>query len=236
VIEIAWRPYQDTPATEEELRQWFAVDHPMGLGIVAGPVSGTTLDDGTQTALEFIDFDELATFEGFGELLIARGHGDLLAQLPQERTPKPGAHLGYLCSEWAGNTKLAQRKIGTKPDGGDEIVTLIETRGQGGQCVVAPTPPGIHPDHPERGYVMVHGTWAEIPVITPEAREALWECAKALNEYVPHEATHRDARGQSTHDAQSPGAQYNARVSRDEVIAILEKHGWSLINGASFLD
>jgi P4 family phage/plasmid primase-like protien len=238
VIEIAWKPYQDTPAAEDELREWFAVDHLMGLGIVAGPVSGAMLEDGTQTALEIMDFDELAIFELFRELLTARGYGHLFEQLPWEKTPKPGAHLGYLCCEWAGNTKLAQRKIGTKPDGSDEIVTLIETRGQGGQCVVAPTPPGIHPDHPERGYVMVQGSWAATPVITPKAREVLWECARALNEYVPHDASHRETRGQTTHDEQSPGAQYHAQVSRDELIALLTQHGWSVVfsrNGTDYL-
>jgi hypothetical protein len=25
--------------------------------------------------------------------------------------------------------------------------------------VVAPTPPGIHPEHPERGYVLIRGGW-----------------------------------------------------------------------------
>jgi hypothetical protein len=37
---IPWKRYQHTPATADELRHWFSGPQPLGIGIVAGPVSG----------------------------------------------------------------------------------------------------------------------------------------------------------------------------------------------------
>ena len=71
------------------------------------------------------------------------------------------------------------------PDGRGPMVTLIESRGQGGQCVVAPTPAGIYPEHPARGYTMLRGDWTRIPLITPKVRRVLWACARALDEVPP---------------------------------------------------
>jgi hypothetical protein len=208
----------------------------MGLGIAAGPVSGATLDDGVPVALEFIDIDAPDVVPGYEGLVTARGYGQLLVSLPCEDTPKGGRHYGYLCREWAGNTIFARRKIGRKADGTDDVTTLIETRGEGGQCVVAPTPPGIHPEHPERGYVMVRGSWTTIPIITPEARQALWECARALNEYVGPESIEPQRRTPREHTGDDPGDIYNQRISQPEVVAMLERHGWAKVYSRGGVD
>jgi hypothetical protein len=71
-----------------------------------------------------------------------------------------------------------------------QTVTLIESRGQGGQCVVAPTPADIHPEHPARGYTLVQGDWTRMPRITSAARRVLWACARALDEAPPRHADH----------------------------------------------
>src|SRR5262245_4285599 len=115
----------------------------MGIGIVAGPVSGVTLPDGTRAGLEFLDFDDADVHACFVARLAARGVRFLLEDLPCEETPTGGRHYGYLCVEWAASTTLARHPVGMTPDGRDQMVTVIENRGQGGQCVVAPTPPGI---------------------------------------------------------------------------------------------
>jgi Bifunctional DNA primase/polymerase, N-terminal len=187
---IQWEQYQEEPATPAEVRGWFAGPQPMGLGIVAGPVSGLTLADGTQVALEFLDVDDPEIHARFVELMAACGARSLLERLPCEATPAGGRHYGYCCVEWAASTTLARRGVGRTPDGRAKMVTLIESRGQGGQCVVAPTPPGIHPDHPARGYAMVRGDWTHVPLITPEARRLLWACARALDEAFPPHVDH----------------------------------------------
>ncbi len=177
---IPWERYQTARATPAEVWSWFA-----------GPVSGVTLADGRRAGLEFLDVDDADAHRRFVDLLAMRGALSLLKSLPCEKTPAGGRHYGYLCMEWAASTTLARRRMGTTPDGRDQTVTLIERRGQGGQCVVAPTPPGIHPDHPERGYTMVRGSWTWIPLITPEARHMLQACARALDASPPHPPVRR---------------------------------------------
>jgi Bifunctional DNA primase/polymerase, N-terminal/DeoR-like helix-turn-helix domain len=236
IIEISWKIYQKRLATPDEIRGWFDVAHPMGFGIAAGPVSGAALDDGTQAALEFLDIEEAAILAAYRELVIARGYGDLLERLPEEQTPKLGGHMGYLCSKYARSTKLAQRKIGVDDHGHDIVKTLLETRGAGAQCVVAPTPPGIHPECPERGYVMVRGSWEQIPLITPEAREALWECARALNEYVAGDRHHGQTHGQRSADEHRVGDDFNDRVSREEMVALLARYGWPCVHSRGQID
>jgi hypothetical protein len=160
----------------------------MGLGIVAGPVSGITLADGRRAGLEVLDVDDADVHARFVALLTARGVRFLLEDLPCEETPRGGRHYGYGCVEWAASTTLARRCVGAMPDGRAQIITLIESRGQGGQCVVAPTPPGIHPTYPERGYTLVQGDRTRLPLITPAARRVLWACARALDEGPPRDA------------------------------------------------
>jgi Bifunctional DNA primase/polymerase, N-terminal len=191
---IRWEQYQETRATPAEVRSWFTGRQPMGLGIIAGPVSGVTLPDGRRAGLEFLDFDDADVHARFVARLTARGVLFLLENLPCEETPRGGSHYGYLCVEWAASTTLARRPVGTTPDGRTQTVTLIESRGPGGQCVVAPTPPGIHPDHPEQGYTLVQGDWTHIPLLTPAARRVLWACARALDEVLPGHADHAGAR------------------------------------------
>src|SRR5919198_3354630 len=179
---IRWERYQHMHATPAEVQRWFTGPQPMGIGIVAGPVSGITLADGRRAGLEFLDVDDADVHARFVARLAARGVQFLLEDLPCEETPRGGRHYGYLCVEWAASTTLARRPVGTTRDGRTPMVTLIESRGQGSQCVVAPTPPGIHPDHPGRGYTLIQGDWIRIPLITPAARRVLWACARALDE------------------------------------------------------
>ena len=183
---IPWGRYQDEPATPDEVQRWFTGPQPMGLGIVAGPVSGVTLTDGTRAGLEFLDVDDAAIHDAFVARLAAQGALSLLQGLPCEATPGGGRHYGYLCVDWTASTVLAQRRVATVPWKRQTTVTLIETRGQGGLCVVAPTPQGIHPTYPERGYTMLRGSWTAMPLITPEARQFLWACARALDEGQRH--------------------------------------------------
>ena len=69
-------------------------------------------------------------------------------------------------------------------------MTLIETRGEGGQAVIAPTPPGIHPERPERGYELVRGPWLNVPIIPPDERAALQTLSRSFNEHVDPASVH----------------------------------------------
>jgi hypothetical protein len=117
-----WKTYQNRLPSELEISTWFANAHD-ALCLVCGKVSGN---------LEVIDFDHA------GELFSAwkeKIDSELYAKLVVEKTPSGGYHVAYRCEgEICGNIKLAQ---GIREEG--KLVTLIETRGEGGLFLCAPS-------------------------------------------------------------------------------------------------
>ena len=150
----SWKNWQTRLPTEVEVRAWFSNPHD-AVCVVAGAVSGN---------LECLDFDN------GGELFAAwieKVDTGLLAKLVIEQTPSGGYHVCYRCeSPVEGNLKLAR---GIR-DGKQK--TLIETRGEGGLFLCAPT----------EGYALQQGDFAHLPTISPDARQALLEAARALDE------------------------------------------------------
>jgi len=134
----SWKPYQTRLPTEAELSAWFA-NGPDALCLLCGQTSGN---------LEAIDFD------AGGELFSTwwdRIPPDLHDRLVVERSQSGGRHVIYRCEATiCGNLKLAQRKDG------DTVITLIETRGQGGLFLCAPT----------AGYEVTQGDLRDPPVLT----------------------------------------------------------------------
>ena len=152
-----WKRYRKRLPTEAELSAWFA-NGPDAVCIICGAISGHA---------EMIDFD------AGGELFDAwarRIPADLLARLVVETTQRGGRHVFYCCeAPVCGNMKLAQRREG------DKTVTLIETRGEGGLFLCAPT----------AGYEAIQGDLRTPPVLTEADRDALLAAAWELNEYLP---------------------------------------------------
>jgi hypothetical protein len=150
-----WKQYQQRLPLHAELNSW-----PWGdaVCIICGTVSGD---------LEIIDFD------GGGELFPAwmdRIDPDLRDHLVIESTPSGGMHVIYRCDvPVCGNFKLSQRKAD------DKILTLIETRGEGGLFLCSPTP----------GYELMQGDLCELPILTESQRDTLLQTAWELNEYWP---------------------------------------------------
>ena len=156
----SWKNWQTRLPTEVEVRAWFSNAHD-AICVVSGAVSGN---------LECLDFDN------GGELFAAwieKVDTGLLAQLVIEQTPSGGYHVCYRCDDPVeGNLKLAR---GVR-DGKQK--TLIETRGEGGLFLCAPT----------EGYALQQGDFANLPTISPDARKALLEAARSLDE-VPAAST-----------------------------------------------
>jgi Bifunctional DNA primase/polymerase, N-terminal len=210
----AWKAYQKDLPPPHILTTWFDGRSLIGVCIICGHVSGD---------LECLDFDEHATYETFVNLVNELGYASLLDRLVIEYTPRPGVHLGYRCEVIEGNRKLARKKIGILSNGKDDVKALIETRGEGGLVVVSPTPPGIHPDCPERGYELIQGDWTRPPLITPDEREIIWNCARALNCYEPKAER---VYGKPQSDEDRVGSDYNARVTVQELLDLLESEHW----------
>ena len=198
----SWKVYQQRLPTEAEVTAQFS-NHHEAVCIIAGKVSGN---------LEIIDFDNGGElFERWSSIIEERVP-NLMDRLVIENTPSGGWHVIYRCEgEVSGNMKLAQGQRNGK------LTTLIETRGNGGLFLCAPTP----------GYELLQGDLAALPTLTEAERETLLQSAWELNEHwqsvnPPFPAT--------TTTGTRPGDDYN---ERGDVKALLESHGWKHIHSAN---
>ena len=132
-----WEQYQTRLPTDDEFAEWFgARTHRRGLGIVCGAVSGH---------LEMLEFEgravEDGTFLAFIDAANDRNLGALVARVVdgyEESTPGGGLHFFFRCDEGVpGDTCLARNVDGE---------VLIETRGEGGYTIVAPSHGTVHRD------------------------------------------------------------------------------------------
>lgn len=189
-----WKNYQLRIPQERQIIEWFSKPED-AICVVTGQVSGN---------LEMLDFDRGGDrFEAWkGQI-----PPELLARLVIESSQSGGKHVIYRCSEPInGNMKLA---MGFR-DGA--LMTLIETRGEGGLFLCAPT----------SGYSLEQGSLTEIPRLTPQQREILLETAWSLSEYLPTADVPADSQFVPEN---RPGDDYN---NRGDIRALLVKHGWSL--------
>jgi hypothetical protein len=215
-----WKEYQTRLPTSDEVAAWFANPHD-ACCIICGAVSGNS---------ELTDFDCAGeSFAAWSKLVTAEAPG-LLDRLVVETSPSGGWHVVYRCVEpVCGNLKLASRREdlpGPEPvvrfgktykprkdrDGHWHItLVLIETRGEGGLFLCAPSP----------GYQLVQGAFTALPVLTTAERDVLLRCAWALNAVLPEPLDPQPA----TDDGQRPGDDFNRRA---DLAALLTHHGWSL--------
>ena len=216
----AWKLHQTRLPIDAEIAGWFPPGGANALCIVAGRVSG---------GLEMLDFDcQAEAFERWRELVEAEAPG-LVARLVIERSQGHGMHACYRFEGIVpGSVKLAEKVcVAADPDStvfkGKKYVarrvgeyyeycpTLIETRGEGGLFLCAPSP----------GYVLEQGRFEEMPVITATEREVMLRCARSFNERPEMAPAPRlpPAAGER------PGDEYN---QRGEVRDVLRRHGWTL--------
>jgi hypothetical protein len=217
---VPWKQFQKRLPTEAEVDAWFANEQ-TALCILTGAISGHH---------EMIDFDQLAALFDPWCAKVRVAKPGLLERLTLCKTQNDGRHVPYLSAvEVGGSMKLAQRR---GEDG--KVVTLIETRGEGGLYLCAPTP----------GYEVIQGDLCNLPFLTAEERDILLQCAWDLNEYVPpvvdgpsapsntspNVPTTADSaqRGPTCREtgptgALRPGDDFS---KRGDVRPFLEKHGW----------
>jgi len=217
----AWKQYQERLPTERQVSAWFAEQTP--LCILTGAVSGN---------LKMVDFDHGGElFDRWRELVATEAPG-LVERLVVERSQSGGRHAVYRCSAPVpGNRKLAQRSVvvpTAEPimiagkrhvprhvgDRYEVTFTLIETRGEGGLFLCAPTP----------GYQVEQGLFESIAVLDEVERAILIEAACALNEVVPPAERH----GRESSNSGRPGDDFN---ERGDVRELLRRHGWTLVKG-----
>lgn len=181
-----------------------------GIGIKCGKVSG---------GLECMDFDN--HFGNAKQILSEYLNIDEVKEiyqkykLPIESTVSGGFHLLFRCDYNQGNLKLAKKpKLDEKthkwrPD------TIIETRGEGGYFVCAPT----------KGYSIVRNDIFEIAKINKEERQILIDNAISFNEWIEPKTNEYEIKDR-------PGDYYNKlSTSIEDVRNSLLRAGWKNIRG-----
>ena len=208
-----WREYQQRRASEVELKRWFRFAEP-GIAFITGAVSGN---------LEALDFDRRDTFDAW---LRRMQRDTALCALYEylswgylEATPAGGRHLLYRCDVIEGNRKLASRLDGNKRK------TLIETRGEGGLIIVAPSRGTVHPSG--KPYMLLRGSVSSIRTITTYQRSLLFATAQEFDEMPPATIPPRKLlRPSLDSNGLRPGDLFNQRALWEE---ILVPHGWQLV-------
>lgn len=209
-----WAIYQHRLASLRELTAWFHHEQ-RGLAFVTGAISG---------GLEAIDFDTYESYLAWSERLQQKGLTALHERLKQgylEASPR-GMHLLYRCQTIERNQKLAKVPV----EGPQHWQTLIETRGEGGLIVVAPSSGGVHPSG--KPYVLLQGAISTITTITPCERQALFTIARTFDSAppLPPRTSLPQPFPNSNRGGKRPGDLYNQRVCWE---AVLVPHGWKLL-------
>jgi hypothetical protein len=188
---------------------------------VAGAISGN---------VEMIDFDCAAeAYATWRELVDIEVPG-LTTRLLLERSQSGGKHVVYRSASCVpGSTVLARKRIVTaddspstycgkeylphKADGKWQIEpVLIETRGEGGIFLCAPSP----------GYMLEQRTFDDLPVVSDAERQAMVRAAESLDE-LPKRLL---CPCPSSVEASRPGDEFN---ERGDIRPVLRRHGWHLV-------
>ena len=219
----SWREYQHRRPTVEEFRDWFIAHAQDGMGFICGEVSG---------GLEMLEFEDEHTHAAFVAFAHDSGLGDIADRIAsgyEEHTPGGGTHWFYrIPGAVRGNTKLA-----SKPCPGDPTCTkhvagkphvLVETRGEGGWVVVAPSAGQTHDSG--RPYEMVSGGPGAIATLTEEERDELWALARTFDKMPLREAIPDRAPPANAPTGGRPGDVFNARAAWADV---LTPHGWTFL-------
>jgi putative DNA primase/helicase len=220
----SWKIYQLRRPHPDELRAWYEPGGLFGLAVIGGVVSGGKNGCG----LEIIDFDSFELAEPWITQVEARMPG-LIARLVRVQSPRPGLHVYLRCSVFGECQKLACVAAASEGEGHGrpKKVTLIELKGEGGYCLVPPSPGRCHPSN--RRYRLMDGSppLTQVPIITPEERSILLEEARKFNRWTePERAFVGPVSQVKRSDGNRPGDDFERRATWTE---ILEPHGWVLV-------
>jgi hypothetical protein len=217
----SWQEFQNRPMTEVECENYFKRCH------------GIALVGGTQKNISFLDFDlKYSLTSDFFDRYKSLIPNELLSKMYVQKTRNNGYHFCFMCDKVENNQKLASRYTtpfekhetyleafhnpktrdkALRIASLDTVRVLIETRGNGGYCLMSPT----------LGYEQVYG---KIQQISAEEYDLLLEAARSLNEVVE---VKKDIRLEKYKEwATSPFEDFNQRF---DVVSYLIQNGWEEI-------
>ena len=216
----SWQEFQNRPMTEQECEKHFLKCH------------GFALLGGTQKNITFLDFDlKYSLTSDFFDRYKALIPNELLSKMYVQKTRNNGFHFAFMCDKVENNQKLASRYTtplekhetylesfnnpktrdkALRIASLDSVRVLIETRGNGGYCLMSPT----------KGYEHVYG---KIQKISVEEYDLLLDSARSLSEVIEIK---KDIRLEKYKEWKtSPFEDFNERF---DVVSYLEDNGWEV--------
>lgn len=228
----AWTPYRNAPPSIGEVSNWFAGDR-AGIALVCGHGSG---------GLEMLEFEGRAIEEGvlgqFLDLTVEAGLEGVWERVSEgyvEESPSGGLHFFFTVPTARRSQVLARRpatdeELAENPKA--KVKVLIETRGEGGYVVIAPSSGHVH--ETERSWRRLRGSRLDIVELSEEERDAIYEVARALDQVKPREVRNGPSRGKER-EGERPGDAYNESGGVQEVtLGLLESDGWEVVSEQEF--
>lgn len=221
-----WKRWQTERPGPDQLQHWLGTGSFDGIGLVCGSVSGN---------LEMLELEGRAIAEGvsvrMAEIADASGLGDLWSRIVtgySETSPSGGIHFLYrVQGPVAGNTKLARRpatpeELEANPD--EKLYVLVETRGEGGYVVIAPSNGRTHESG--RPWTVLAGGVDTIPTITADERDALHILAQAVDQMPVQETAPANSATSTGGTGPDTAGDYNAKTTWDDVLI---PQGWAKV-------
>jgi putative DNA primase/helicase len=249
---VAWTGYQTTAPTPEQLRRWFTAGQYDGLGLICGAVSGQLemLEVEGRAADLVARLAALMADHGLADLWtrLVAGHAEITPSggmhwlyrvdgaarrnLKLARRPStPDELAGWQASEIAkAHTNLAGDDLARRLERIDAMTcerlpqVLIETRGEGGFTVLAPSGGRTHPSG--KPWLLIAGGIEQVPTLTEAERDALHAVAGMLDQMPAEQPaeSHAPRSAAPTDGSVRPGDDFNARADWSQ---ILIPHGWT---------
>jgi hypothetical protein len=195
-----WKKYQTEFATQEEASNWSGQ-----IACICGAIS---------SGLIVLDFD-VKNGERYSEWLkiLLEYKPEVPSKMIVEQTPSGGCHVIFRSDVVLKNVKLACNKEGA---------ATIETRGEGGYFVCAPS----------EKYEFTYGNFEKISKLSNEETDFIITAAMSLNEKIEEKKEPVLPHNQSS--GLTPFDDYN---TRHDISGLLQSHGWKLLfvkNGVAF--
>ena len=213
----SWAVYQRRRTTEKELTHWFADLRRTGIGYVCGQVSG---------GLELLDFDDRASAWRRVQPTGRRQRSQRRVATHRAGATGSGRRPVGITSSFAPRSRPARSNSLSDPSVSverqherDLWQSLIETKGEGGFTVVAPSHGMVH--RSGGAYEMVSGGVTSIATITAEERDALLAVARMLDQKPRPLFTSPASAGPSMRHSTKPGDRYNAETCVGDIAATL---------------
>ena len=212
---FGWRHRQHRRAGGTIIERWYLDEHHKGIGVVCGQISGGLL---------LIEFEGRAVktgvFDDFLDAAEEGGLGDVVDDIREgyeEESPSEGIHWLIVCDD-PSTEKLASTQEGSS------WAPLIETKGEGGFAIIAPTSGDVHPSG--RPWKLLRGGLDTIIHLDPDELDALFALARQFDKKPSSEF--KPPKRSSTNASGRPGDDFNERADWGEIL-----NGWKYLRNDS---